>query len=89
MVAGVPPVFELLAGGPHGQRLEQTLGPTPLVGKLMTVAFHLGFFAAVWALLAAAKSPEVGIQVCAAHVALLLGLWGPRKGCAHMIVPHL
>ena len=63
-----------------------------LIGKIVTTLFHCGIVAFILGLMAAAPHlmglGDIAIQLTAMHIALLLGLWGPKAGSfKHVWVP--
>ena len=53
--------------------------PTSTLGKALTVAVHAAIVAVHLVLLEQESMGIIAVNVCAAHYALLQGLWGPKK----------
>lgn len=57
-------------------------------GKVVTTLVHCAFAGAVFALIANRAQPFLALQPSLAHIAVLLGVWGPRPGSfKHLWVP--
>ena len=95
MSSAASPEIQLVVGGistkrEHTEADEITVPYCSPIGKICTFVLHLGIMGGLWGLMNAMgrNAGETGLQICATHIGLLLGLVGPKPGrFKHFWVP--